>query len=752
MPGERAQHSTLAVVIRTSTPELDADGISTAQIKLTPVKPLDGFISRTLTLTEHDHVLIGRSSKHRQDASPQPDNALFDCPVVSRTHAKFYTSGTDVIVSDIGSLHGTYVNGCRLLANKPHKLKNFDTISLGSDIVIGDQQYQSQVFQIGMGKPVVVDLSSPTSSPVPKAPPIWARPSLKSTFIVPDLDEDMGEDTGEDMAEDMAEDMEEEERPPVRARVSSEASHSSESRSPSRISIRSTSSDESSMASSLDEAKPGLRDRVKNLLNDCRPSNDEEAPSLDIRPGKEDKEITGTSESDSEDEDEDLINSPKVTVSVPAVTTNNLNRPASPSYNHEAMITEPASVQRGPLPESPSFLPIPARPLATHMTGGKDGDQDSPSRHQTDLNYICHVPPSELPIYRPQSPTDRPASQSLCLPMPPEAGSRTSSGYNPFQNSYQGSAYSRPLSPPPHLPTFGPYADCTPNASVFRAQSGYGPTCSGCPPASREHHPFFPVHGPAESRYEFETMAPRWSSFEMLPPPPPPPHPPAGFNPPRPFAPSTGATFYTPPTGSLPSGHRAESPAVHFASSNSPSPAPDFHPPSSPVAVSGPAASESDDETAGVDAPAIQSPKSAASPKLSAWPISSIIDQPPTTSILDKGKKRTIDAVECEIAATECGSKEVTRQTDLDAMNIEKAPLTPKASVSTSSIQSPITTIAEPPRKRVRIDPTPTVYGTKRTFDARAMAAQAAKYTLAGTIGGVVAIGGLLALPSSMFT
>lgn len=68
-----------------------------------------------------------------------PNNALFDCPVVSRNHAELRCSpwqppGRQVSITDKCSLHGTTVNDVKLAPNVAFTLKTGDVIKLGDTV------------------------------------------------------------------------------------------------------------------------------------------------------------------------------------------------------------------------------------------------------------------------------------------------------------------------------------------------------------------------------------------------------------------------------------------------------------------------------------------------------------------------------------------------------------------------------------------------------------------------------------------
>ena len=71
-------------------------------ISLYPLDGSDVFEPRAITLTkERRQVDVGRASKNPdRGMQPGPDNAVFQCPIMSRIHARFTASPIDK-VSDL---------------------------------------------------------------------------------------------------------------------------------------------------------------------------------------------------------------------------------------------------------------------------------------------------------------------------------------------------------------------------------------------------------------------------------------------------------------------------------------------------------------------------------------------------------------------------------------------------------------------------------------------------------------------------
>ncbi|RMZ15594.1 hypothetical protein D0860_01540 [Hortaea werneckii] len=114
---------------------------ATRRVAVTLTPSADPSDLRHLSLV--DRFIIGRASRSEiKNLQASPTNALFDCPVVSRAHAviDFHPRreyDEQVTITDLKSMHGTAVNGQRLLSHAPHILRSGDTIRLGDRVVRG---------------------------------------------------------------------------------------------------------------------------------------------------------------------------------------------------------------------------------------------------------------------------------------------------------------------------------------------------------------------------------------------------------------------------------------------------------------------------------------------------------------------------------------------------------------------------------------------------------------------------------------
>jgi pSer/pThr/pTyr-binding forkhead associated (FHA) protein len=117
-------------------------------ITLRSTRPITN-LSRNIILRPDEPVNVGRSSRSEaKNLSATANNALFDCPVISRRHAelelkvnKWTEERHQVYIKDTGSMHGTSVNGQKLQPSKPFQLQVGDTIRLGESVNRADSKY-----------------------------------------------------------------------------------------------------------------------------------------------------------------------------------------------------------------------------------------------------------------------------------------------------------------------------------------------------------------------------------------------------------------------------------------------------------------------------------------------------------------------------------------------------------------------------------------------------------------------------------
>jgi len=129
---------------------LDANLLSPAvTLTLTSIRRTqDG--TRHIVLHPDEPVIIGRSSRSEvKNLSSSTNNALFDCPVVSRRHAEFTLNMNKwdakemhkIYITDTESMHGTSVNNQKLQPLKRFHLRVGDVIRLGDSVNHGQSEH-----------------------------------------------------------------------------------------------------------------------------------------------------------------------------------------------------------------------------------------------------------------------------------------------------------------------------------------------------------------------------------------------------------------------------------------------------------------------------------------------------------------------------------------------------------------------------------------------------------------------------------
>ncbi|KFD48805.1 hypothetical protein M513_10289 [Trichuris suis] len=107
-----------------------------ACIILSPCQQSHPFEQRRACVAADDPVKIGRAVAKVQAAA---DNFIFDCKVLSRTHAVVWYEDGSFFIRDTKSSNGTFVNGLRLSKGSeesaPHEVYSGDIVQLGVEIV-----------------------------------------------------------------------------------------------------------------------------------------------------------------------------------------------------------------------------------------------------------------------------------------------------------------------------------------------------------------------------------------------------------------------------------------------------------------------------------------------------------------------------------------------------------------------------------------------------------------------------------------
>lgn len=118
-------------------------------------------------MLDQDLLAIGRD--------PGGDIVISD-PQVSRQHARIRRQGPLMIIEDVGSTNGTFVNGMRLTG--PHTLVNGDVINLGDAVTLTYHGVDVAVTEPLAGRPTTVSPAPPSYRAQPT--PLPARAAVPS--------------------------------------------------------------------------------------------------------------------------------------------------------------------------------------------------------------------------------------------------------------------------------------------------------------------------------------------------------------------------------------------------------------------------------------------------------------------------------------------------------------------------------------------------------------------------------------------
>ncbi|KAF4632318.1 hypothetical protein G7Y89_g5809 [Cudoniella acicularis] len=126
------------------------------QVNIT-LKALAGDVSiaeRTIELNPHHLTIpIGRASKSlSKGILGSANNAWFDSPVMSRNHAEMCLNPVTnaVTIHDIGSMHGTCLNGRKLAADEPAVVVNGDELVFGAEVRRGPEVFPACAFRVSL--------------------------------------------------------------------------------------------------------------------------------------------------------------------------------------------------------------------------------------------------------------------------------------------------------------------------------------------------------------------------------------------------------------------------------------------------------------------------------------------------------------------------------------------------------------------------------------------------------------------------
>ncbi|KAK2809043.1 hypothetical protein FQN50_004096 [Emmonsiellopsis sp. PD_5] len=177
-------------------------------VTFTPVNYVDPIPRRVLTITEEtDGIVIGRSSKaSAKDLIPARDNAWFDSRVMSRSHAiiKVSPQKQEATIMDTESMHGTCLNGTKLVANNKTILMNRDVLTFGAKVTRGSESFEPLKYLLALlpFSPLLIGILRYRANSSEEPTNTGHRHS-ENTFVVPDDDDDDDEDFDDPDADDI---------------------------------------------------------------------------------------------------------------------------------------------------------------------------------------------------------------------------------------------------------------------------------------------------------------------------------------------------------------------------------------------------------------------------------------------------------------------------------------------------------------------------------------------------------------------
>ena len=138
-------------------------------------------------ILDRDALTIGRD----------PGNSIvINDPQVSRQHARIAHQGGLMVIEDLGSTNGTFINGMRLTG--PHALTNGDAIGLGESVTLTFHAMAPAATEAMSGQPAAAPPPAyvppaaappayvpPAAAPPPYAPPAYA-PASPGQAVPPD--------------------------------------------------------------------------------------------------------------------------------------------------------------------------------------------------------------------------------------------------------------------------------------------------------------------------------------------------------------------------------------------------------------------------------------------------------------------------------------------------------------------------------------------------------------------------------------
>ncbi|KAF2234342.1 hypothetical protein EV356DRAFT_158239 [Viridothelium virens] len=141
-----------------------SDSIS---VRLDASSSQEAIATRDLNIIYGSRIPIGRASScESKGLVANRNNAYFNCPVVSRTHAELFVKlengRPSLYISDLNSMHGTYVNGVKLDKNCHSKLSDGDVLRIGSEVQRDEHHFRPLKYTVRLSPGIKTHQASST--------------------------------------------------------------------------------------------------------------------------------------------------------------------------------------------------------------------------------------------------------------------------------------------------------------------------------------------------------------------------------------------------------------------------------------------------------------------------------------------------------------------------------------------------------------------------------------------------------------